>query len=215
MFPKRLVPQVKFLLVLLGVLAAFPQGALGQTEKGNIEWGVIFGKEFFASDSRADDDFVLGARIGYGFWKNLEIEVILDKTETTDRTMSTIVIDVKSLTANFIWNFWTSPQAQAGAYVSGGVGTIDATIGVPLDFLPTSGWTGNLPTDPTSIPPKVLADSYDDSDTLLTLAAGIRAFVNKKVAFRYELRAKSYEVFNISTEDLEFTFSFSVFHRRK
>lgn len=210
MFPKRLVPQVKFLLVLLGVLAAFPQGALGQTEKGNIEWGVIFGKEFFASDSRADDDFVLGARIGYGFWKNFEIEVILDKTETTERTVSTIGIDVKSLTANFIWNFWTSPQAQAGAYVSGGVGTIDATVGVPsgsLGILPTTGWAGNLPI--------AAAGSYDDSDTLLTLAAGIRAFVNKKVAFRYELRAKSYEVFNISTEDLEFTFSFSVFHRRK
>lgn len=213
MFPKRRVPKVKLLLVLLGVLAALPQGAFGQTEKGNIEWGILFGKEFFASDSRADDDFVFGARIGYGFWKNFEIEVILDKTTTTARTVSLIEIEVESLTGNVIWNFWTSPREQAGAYVSGGVGTIDATVGVPANvftpfsILPTTGWAGNLPV--------AAAGSQDDSDTLLTLAAGIRAFVSEKVAFRYEIRLKSYEVFNVSTEDLEFTFSFSVFHRRK
>ncbi len=127
--------------------------------------------------------------------------------------MSLIEIEVESLTGNVIWNFWTSPREQAGAYVSGGVGTIDATVDVPANvftpfsILPTTGWAGNLPV--------AAAGSQDDSDTLLTLAAGIRAFVSEKVAFRYEIRLKSYEVFNVSTKQLEFTFSFSVFHRRK
>ena len=216
LFLKRPVPKVKFLLVLLGVLAALPQGALAQTEKGNIEWGLLFGKEFFTSESRADDDVVLGARIGYGLWKNFEVEVVFDKTTTTPLVVSIIDIEVESLSANFLWNFWTSPQEQAGVYVSGGVGTIEATLEIPpaaLPILPTTGWVGNLLPNPAT--GKVEAGSQDDSDTLLTLAAGVRAFVTDKVAFRYEFRLKSYEVFDVSTEDLEFTFSFSVFHRRK
>lgn len=198
-------------LVLVGLLMVIPTGALGQTEKGNVEWGFLLGREFLSASSGADDDFVLGVRGGYGIWKNFEIEIVYDTLDTNIEPQAEISAEVNSLTANFLWNFWTTERKIAGAYVSGGVGTIEATLDIPpqtvsAGLLPTDGWVGNV---------TPAAGSYEDDDTLVALAVGMRAFLGRRIAFRYEVRAKDYEVFDVSTTDLEATFGFSFFHRRK
>lgn len=200
------------LLILAGLLLLAPTGTRAQTEKGNFEWGLFLGREFFSNDSGADDDYVAGLRFGYGIIRDFELEVIYDNVDTNVNPQAEVVIGVKSLTANFIWNFWTTKRKIAGMYVSGGVGTLDASIEIVqptlnAGILPTTGWVGNIPNP--------VATTYKDDSTLVTLAAGARAFVGKRVAFRYELRAKDYEVFQIPTTDLEITFGFSVFNRRK
>jgi hypothetical protein len=203
---------MRHLLIVAGLFLVVPTAALAQTEKGNIEWGLFAGREFFSNSSGADDDFVVGLRAGYGIWKNFEIEIIYDAIDTNIEPQAEIVVEIDSLTANFMWNLWTSKREIAGMYVSGGVGTIDVSLEIPpqtvsAGILPTDGWVGNIP-NPT-------AGTYDDDDTLVTLAAGVRAFIGKRTALRYELRAKDYKVFEISTTDLEVTVGFSIFHRRK
>ncbi|MBI4161900.1 MAG: outer membrane beta-barrel protein [Acidobacteria bacterium] len=197
--------------LLAAALLAIPAAARGQTEPGNLEWGLFLGEEFLSNDARADDDAVVGLRVGWGLWKTLEVELVFDRVQTNAEPHASIEETVEALSGNLLWNFWTGSRELTGAYLAGGVGQIDVSVDVPppnptdpMFPLPTRGWAGNLP-----------PGSHDDSDTLLAAAAGLRTLLGERTALRYELRWKRYEAFDISSGDLQFTFGFAVYHRRR
>ena len=57
--------------------------------------------------------------------------------------------------------------------------------------------------------------TLQDEDTVVALGVGVRTFLGRHVAFRYEFRAKDYTLFDQGVTDLELTWGLAVFHRRK
>ena len=198
-------------LILLLVLACIPSAALAEIGEGKLELGAFLGEEFFSSGSQADDDFVVGIRAGWRFGQRFEAEMIYDFIDTNEKVFHGIIEEVESLSVRFVWNYWSSANGRARPYVSAGVGDIDVTINTtalnPAELTQlTKGWVSNIPKVMGMTP----QGSFNDNDTLISVGAGMRVFLKRNTAFRYEIRAKDYEVFDISTTDLELTVGFTV-----
>ncbi len=202
---------MKNLLIFLLILASIPSVVLAKLGEGKLEVGAFLGEEFFSNASQADNDFVVGIRAGWRFGQRYEVELVYDFIDTNEKIFHGIIEEVESLSVNFLWNYWSSKNGRARPYISAGVGDIDVTIdttaltSAELDLL-TKGWVTKLPKVMTMTP----RGSFNDNDTLISVGAGMRVFLKPNTAFRYELRAKEYEVFEISTTDLELTVGFTV-----
>lgn len=207
---------MKKIFILMGILASVPTVGFAQWGEGKLEFGGFAGQEFFSNQSRADDDFVVGFRAGYRFGEKYQVELVYDFVDTNETLFHGIIEEVETLSANFLWNYWESANGRASAYGTAGVGNIDVTVDTTelspseIDLL-TQGWVPNLPKFDNGMGMMLTQPgSFNDSDTVITLGAGMRVFLKPRVGIRYEVRAKDYEVFQVSATDLELTVGFTI-----
>jgi len=159
-----------FLRVLIGLLTVLMavETVFAQTEKGDKELSIAasFMSRKEEGESEAWTAFNIPVRLGFFVTKNVEVEpeILLTKYEEEDAGYV--------LSGNLAYNITLSdPESKTMPFFLGGFGFSNTII-----YLPNFAWPG----------------SEDETWTVVNLGGGIKFFMAKQAALRFEYRFQQF-----------------------
>ena len=171
--------RLTMMLVAFLLLAAGPAAA---AEMRTFELGVFGGFYFADDDAGVDDDVVFGARLGYSFTPIHEMELVVDRVNTTFDSPSFGELDEEFTSVSLRWVFnFPVPSGRFVPYGAVGLGNMNDEVDLP------GGGTS------------------EDDDTLFTMGGGFRSFFGDNMALRVEGRLKGFETFEVDQDNFEIT----------
>ncbi len=193
----------KIILILLTLVMLPFASTLAAHKNKSIEIYPYFAQHSIDGDTSLENTYTYGLRIGFNFSKILEGEFLyavgdseagsygilyVDPTDLEETPQNVFEEDEISMWFfNFIYNFRT-PKENLVPFIIAGAGRYR----IVREFDIFDAVTGQLVlADPDSGIPIDTRDSQ--SSPAFTLGGGIRSYVSKRFAFRFEVRAISYE----------------------
>ncbi len=197
---------MKKIIFILSILILFSSTlALSEHKKQSIELYPYISQEAFDSSTFLQDTLLYGIRIGFNFSKKMQGEFLYSNGETdaepykisfvrlipnAEEEVGQVVHEEDEISIwgfNFIFNFKT-PKDNLVPYAIAGLGRFRIVREFSVFDLEQRVFIDKNPTTSNSIP---LRDSQ--SSHSFTLGGGLRSYLSKRIALRFELRAIQYK----------------------